>query len=500
MDTLSDEVWDVLIAGTSLPESLLALSLSRSGKKVLHVDRHRYYGGEDAALSLQDAEDWAQELQQSPSQVFRHASIVKPPDLTGALATSRSYTLSLNPQIIYAKSEFLPTLVSSRIHTQLEFLAVGSWWVLRNETLHKIPSTREDVFNDESLSMKDKRGLMKFLRYVLQEDEDTAASSADDDATMSLKEAVTTKFKIPESLQAPLLALALSPVAADSIPFDKALARIRRHMRSMGYFGPGFGAVIPKYGGNSEISQVACRAQAVGGGVYLLGQGLKSRPELRSDGDTTWVESTLSDGTQIRSHHLAIAPDDIPSAESSEDLKSSSNTWRSINVVANPLSSLFPPTSDGGPNPAVAIVLVEDSATGPTNNPVYLQIHSEDTGECPAGQCIIYASVTSEDQGSKGRLQDASSAFLQALDIAGSVLWSMSFRISGPSANNMHLPPSEEALSSKLLRFESRPHDITLDDSVLDRVKDAWEAILGAGVAADSTFMRFEERESELED
>ena len=158
-------------------------------------------------------------------------------------------------------------------------------------------------------------------------------------------------------------------------------------MRSMGYFGQGFGAVIPKYGGNSEISQVACRAQAVGGGVYLLGQGLGGQPEPRSDGDATWIESTLSDGTQIRSQYLAIAPDDLPSGAASEDLNSSSNTWRSINVVANPLSSLFPSTSDGGPNPAVAIVLVDDSTADSNKNPIYLQIHSEDTGECPAGQC-----------------------------------------------------------------------------------------------------------------
>jgi RAB protein geranylgeranyltransferase component A len=33
--------------------------LSRSGKKILHVDRNAFYGGPEAALSLQDAEEWA---------------------------------------------------------------------------------------------------------------------------------------------------------------------------------------------------------------------------------------------------------------------------------------------------------------------------------------------------------------------------------------------------------------------------------------------------------
>ena len=332
------------------------------------------------------------------STIFRDASNSKP--LAGASqpasppASPRSYTLSLNPQIIYAQSKFLPTLVSSRIHTQLEFLAVGSWWVLRNGDLHKIPSTREDVFNDESLSMRDKRGLMKFLRRVLQEEEEAATSSEELDAGITLKAAMSTKFKIPESLQAPLLALALSPVTADKIPFDKALARIRRHMRSMGYFGQGFGAVIPKYGGNSEISQVACRAQAVGGGIYLLGHGLQSLSAPTESGeDSGLVKCTLTDGTSVRSRYVVGSFDDTPSLQhNSEEPEPTRSIWRSINVVANSLQSLFPPTSENGPNPAVAIVLVEDKDTDSSQNPVYLQVHSEETGECPANQCKRYRS------------------------------------------------------------------------------------------------------------
>jgi Rab proteins geranylgeranyltransferase component A len=328
--------------------------------------------------------------------IFKDASISTPENETAhspqQLAPSRSYNLSINAQIIYAQSAFLPTLVSSRIHTQLEFLAVGSWWVLRGGQVHKIPSIREDVFNDESLSMKDKRGLMKFLRYVLQE-ETTAPVPEDVDTEISLEAAMSTKFKIPESLQAPLLALALSPLAARSIPFEKALARIRRHMRSMGYFGPGFGAVIPKYGGNCEISQVACRAQAVGGGIYLLGHGLaRVQSEAHGVEDDALVQSTLSDGTSIRSQYVAGSFDEISAHEETQGRQEpSSNTWKSISVIGNPLSSLFPATSENGPNPAVAIVLVDENSD-PNNNPIYLQVHSEDTGECPAGQCKSFYS------------------------------------------------------------------------------------------------------------
>ena len=35
-------------------------ALSRTGKKVLHIDKNDYYGGAEAALSLQEAKTWAE--------------------------------------------------------------------------------------------------------------------------------------------------------------------------------------------------------------------------------------------------------------------------------------------------------------------------------------------------------------------------------------------------------------------------------------------------------
>ncbi|EXJ72081.1 uncharacterized protein A1O5_04585 [Cladophialophora psammophila CBS 110553] len=512
MESLSDDVWDVVITGTSIPQSLLALALSRSDKKILHVDRHSYYGGDDAGLSLADAQAWVEDLRQSTSRVFKDASISRfAEDGSGppiSLGPSRSYTLSLSPQIIYAKSEFLPSLVSSQIHTQLEFLAVGSLWVLGDGQLHKIPSTREDVFNDESLSMKDKRGLMKFLRYVMQEEEESTTGSEKGNTSISLKVALSTKFKIPDSLQAPLVVLALSPIAADLLPFDKALARIRRHMRSMGHFGQGFGAVVAKYGGTAEIAQVACRAGAVGGGVYLLGHGLQDldatsntpAPQGTDGGDISLIECTLSNGTRIRARYVVGNRDDIPAVKgATEEVVSFCTTWRSVNVIADPLRSMFPPTSDNGPIPAVAIVLVDDGTPHNDQNPIYLQIHSEDTGECPAGQCLIYASVVSEDGSSKDRLQAAVRGFLDTVSAKDSLLWSLSYRAVGPGifSTSDYPPPRKH---SQVILFPPKPQDVAFDDGILHAVNEAWQVILGPEVAANSTFLRFEERESEIED
>jgi len=43
----------VIVLGTGLTECILSGVLSVEGKKVLHMDRNDYYGGESASLNLQ---------------------------------------------------------------------------------------------------------------------------------------------------------------------------------------------------------------------------------------------------------------------------------------------------------------------------------------------------------------------------------------------------------------------------------------------------------------
>lgn len=49
---LKDEEYDFIVLGTALTECVLSGILSMEGKKVLHIDRNDYYGGEGASLSL----------------------------------------------------------------------------------------------------------------------------------------------------------------------------------------------------------------------------------------------------------------------------------------------------------------------------------------------------------------------------------------------------------------------------------------------------------------
>ena len=45
-----DEEYDVIVLGTGLTECILSGIMSKAGKKVLHMDRNKYYGAESASL------------------------------------------------------------------------------------------------------------------------------------------------------------------------------------------------------------------------------------------------------------------------------------------------------------------------------------------------------------------------------------------------------------------------------------------------------------------
>lgn len=56
---LPDELYDVIIVGTGITESILAGAVSRVGRRVLHVDANDYYGADFATFSLEQAAAWA---------------------------------------------------------------------------------------------------------------------------------------------------------------------------------------------------------------------------------------------------------------------------------------------------------------------------------------------------------------------------------------------------------------------------------------------------------
>lgn len=323
---------------------------------------------------------------------------------------------------MYTRSNLLPSLVSSKVHSQLEFLAVGSWWVFKHgaskaaeaersaETsnrgeLQSIPGAREDVFSDKSLDLRSTRALMKFLKLAV--DAEAHRDILEEWGGKPFPEYLSSQYNMPSDLQAPLLALTASLDPPKMTLTSDALPRIQRHLTSIGLFGPGFGLVLPKWGCLSEIAQVGCRAGAVGGGVYILKKGVErvrtaaQRGTDEGDGAENAPASAaplnieLEGGEEMKARWIAGSTEDLPqSLGSGARGLETVQIAHSVAIISSPLSPLFYLPAEGAPAAAATVVFfpagslaIEGSVFAEGLPPVYVSIHSSETGECPVGQC-----------------------------------------------------------------------------------------------------------------
>lgn len=245
----------------------------------------------------------------------------------------------------------------------------------------KVPGGREDVFADTVLDLKSKRLLMKFLRFAAEYEEKTDVW--EDDKETPFTAFLERKFGLPAASLEPVMSLTMSEKPPSETTTELALARIARHARSIGTFGPGFGAVIPKWGGLGEVAQVACRGCAVWGGVYVLSKNINSKSHREGE----YPISLELSGAERATTKSLVSSKPPSSDRSSRELSegSDSKASKSVSVVSSALSTLFPRTSEGGAIPAGAVVATP--ASSDAEPPVYIFAHSSDAGECPTGQC-----------------------------------------------------------------------------------------------------------------
>lgn len=278
---------------------------------------------------------------------------------------------------------------------------MGSWWIFSNTDnspeseqstskgrLIKVPTSREDVaFADSSIDLRSKRLVMKVLRFVM--DFENQSAVWEPFVSVPLADFLVQKFKLPPLLVNLFLGLSLSTDPPSETSTGFALPRVARHLRSIGLLGEGFCAVIPKWGGLSEIIQVSCRAGAVGGAVYMLGTGitsLKLPSDEAKDGENQALALTLSNNDKVSTKVLVDDGADSPILISPDDLKPINRLSRSVFIISSTLQSIFTSPSEGSPPPAGSVVITPTNSIGANTNPIYLFIHSSDTGECPSGQ------------------------------------------------------------------------------------------------------------------
>lgn len=397
---------DVLVLGTGLSESILAAALSWQGVEVLHVDNGTYYGDLSSTLTIDQMKKWCSDVNHNKIKHFKDAQIYIPGGKSTNKFNSKDYGLDLTPKVMFAQSDLLTLLVKSRVYKYLEFQSLSNFHIFENDDFNKKISktTKGDIFTDQSLSLVTKRYLMKFLKFVLQDNNDEAkVKLIKDNAQVPIDEFLAQQFHL-EPPQISELTYSIGLCSKSKTRTPEALSRIKRFLVSFDVYG-NFPVMVLKYGGPGEISQGFCRSAAVAGTVYKLNTSLV-------DFDPQLKVAKFNDGSHVRiKEKVVISPTQIPKflQSSYTELTNKLNlktydVTRLISIVKRDCNEWMSEHES-----SAIVVFPPKSLPTENNESVQVIIQNGKSGVCPDGQAIWYSHTTEPDH-SKAK-EDLQAAF-----------------------------------------------------------------------------------------
>jgi len=249
-----DDDYDVIVLGTGLKECILSgLMSSVAGKKVLHLDRNSYYGGESASLNL--------------DQLYaRYRGDEKPPE---SLGQSRKYCIDLCPKFLMACGILVKILLKTKVTAYLEFRSVAGSFVFADKKIHKVPSTPGEALSSGLLSLFQKNKFRSFLTDIGEYDESSPSGKLKNLEKMSAAE-LYKSYKLGEAAQQFTgHSIGLFP-NKDYLegPASDLVKRAQLYANSVARYGNS-PYIYPKWG-LGGLPEGFSRRCAVHGGVYML--------------------------------------------------------------------------------------------------------------------------------------------------------------------------------------------------------------------------------------
>jgi RAB protein geranylgeranyltransferase component A len=327
--SVTSDVFDVAIVGTGFAESMLSGALARAGRSVVHVDPHDHYGCDDASFTVDqfvarfcgapaeaecaaaspvDDAEWLP-LADIASGCVRDVSVRVDEAAPLTAAQLRRCIVDLWPRLLFARSPMIDALVRSGVNRYLEFKCLHACFMhVDGVGLTLVPASKADVFRDQTLSLIQKRALMKLFAAIVGTAPTDAAlpTSGSFDALLSS----ANLGALASAFTKHAIALDPSPVVDDESSRERNLARCRQYAQSIGVYGPT--PFLAALYGAGELAQAYCRMAAVFGATFILKCGAVSL--LRDANGATSVRALRCDAGDIRAKQFVIAGSLAPPA------------------------------------------------------------------------------------------------------------------------------------------------------------------------------------------
>jgi Rab GDP dissociation inhibitor len=375
-----DDEYDCIILGTGLKECILSGVLSCEGKKVLHMDRNGYYGGDSASLTLE--------------QLYEKYEKGTPP---ASLGSSRDYNVDLVPKFVMASGLLVQILVKTDVTRYLEFKSVDGSYCVHNGKAHKVPATAGEALKSSLMGMLEKRRCGKFIEYIGNyEDADPKTHKGYNVDKMTGRELYKEFGLKPDTIDFLGHAMALYPTEdyMDK-PCRTMMDRIRLYGESVMRYGNS-PYIYPLYG-LGEMPQGFARLSAIYGGTYMLNKPIE---EIVYEGGK--VVGVKSEGETARAKFVVGDPSYFP-----DKVKKSGQVARCICILSHPVKN----TND---NESGQIVIPQREAKRGFD--VYVSFVSAAHHVAPAGKYIAMVSTTVEGSGTPEEELAAGLRVLEPID------------------------------------------------------------------------------------
>ncbi|KAJ2553094.1 Rab GDP dissociation inhibitor alpha [Coemansia sp. RSA 1933] len=432
-----DEEYDVIILGTGLTECILSGILAVEGKKVLHIDRNDFYGGECASLDLSQL-----------YQRFRGGADAKAPTNLGR---ERDYCVDLIPKFLMTGEGLVKVLVYTNVMRYLSFVPIATSMVYNSDKIYKVPSTANEAALSPLVGFMQKLKARSFFEYLREWREDDPATHKGLDLNRMAMSQVYDHFGLNEDTQEFIghaMALHLDEkykaqparqTVDNVIMYASSASRASIDNRSSPY-------IYPQYG-LGDLPQAFARLSAVYAGTFMLATPVDEIVRDDTDGKFAGVRS----GGQVARAKVVIGD---PSYFSGS-VRKTGRVIRAICILRSPI----PNTSA-----ASAQIILPQRQTGREHD-IYVTCLSADQKICPHGIYIASISTIAETAG------DPEAEIRAALTLVGDIdqkfVW----------VSDIFEP---EADGTKDNVFISRSYDATSHfETVYDDVKDMYRRITG---------------------
>ncbi|KAJ3364640.1 Rab GDP dissociation inhibitor alpha [Allomyces javanicus] len=425
-----NENYDVIVLGTGLTECILSGLLAGEGKRVLHMDRNEFYGGESASLNL--------------SQIYRKfCDGVAAPESYGR---DRDYAIDLIPKFMMANGAFVRMLTHCEVTNYLEFRQIAGSYVFRDGAISKVPANEAEAVQSPLMGLFEKRRAKNFFSWIQTYDQDDDSTWQGLDITQVTMADVYKHFGLETGTQdfiGHALALHLNDDYLER-PAKETFDKIVLYSLSVLRYGKS-PYVYPLYG-LGELPQAFARRAALRGATYMLSKPVDALL-YDDDGKVTGVQA---EGEPAYAPIVICDPSYVP-----DKVSAGAKVIRAICLLTHPI-----PNTDDADS---AQIIIPQNQVGRTSD-IYIAAVSSGHRVCAPGYYVAMVSTVVETDDPNAEIEPALNLLGSIADMFVSIV-------------DLHEPVADGADDHV---YVSKSYDATSHfETVCDDVFDLYKRVTG---------------------